>query len=144
MKEFEPSLHIVLETFDSQESVTYGEIGYWKYTYFRAHIVNRILQANITVWIVESDTIWFADPALGIPSNATDIVSLSDMAGSPTVVAIGFLLIHPTDAVKKMWEIFVNILDAKMGKYKTMQLTHDIGNSGSEQTILTSVIKDTC
>ena len=82
--------------YQSPVSMKYEEASYHKYMYFRIHLIDKLLENNISLWVIESDAVWFDDPRkeLTFPLQY-DMVTIRDgfKHGYP---APGFLLLHTT------------------------------------------------
>ena len=70
--------------------------SYWRYVYFRTHIVQQFLRNNISLWVVESDAAWFDDPSTMLLSvQGYDMVAIHDDI-KDTGLAIGFVFLNAT------------------------------------------------
>lgn len=84
----------------------YKTPGYWRLMLDRTMLISALLDADIDVFLVETDAVWLKDP-MRIISNYTDIEQKPDVLGimqSDNNVNGGFLYIHSTDGTKAMYK----------------------------------------
>ena len=118
LKQFEPDLNVFLFEYESRHSMQYFYASYWRYVYLRTHIVQQFLHNNISLWMVESDSVWFDDPSKQLQSvQDHDIVAIHDDITSHNL-GIGFILLNVTQDTVAIWDTMVKQLDynVKEGK----------------------------
>lgn len=118
-------------------AMKYGDKAYFRYMMYRTLIVEKLLQENVTVWIVESDATWFEDPSLELERfQEYDI-----LAGSNGIIKgvhqlqAGFIFLNATDRTRTLW--------STLRKEQARQITSrssDITDAGNEMNILQTLL----
>ena len=138
---FNPSLHVVFYPFNSQKKdLDYGTYEYYSLMLFRTALFDQLLDANLTIWLVESDEVWLADPSNVVLETSGDIVTMSDSKPPKKIVCGGFLLLRPTERTRNIWKRLYGRFQERMKDASS----HDhLGDSGSEQLMMDRLINET-
>ena len=138
--EFDPDLHVVYKEFTTQKDMSYGRYDYYDYTLLRIRLIMNMLNNNATVWVVESDAVWLADPTSLVLGTKGDIVTANDMPSPATCISAGFMLLRPTAATKSAFKRLIAKLVSILEKAK-LNKVDDLGRSASEQLLLMDIAK---
>jgi hypothetical protein len=75
----QPPLRLVLVEYKpiqaTGNALTYGELQYYDYMFFRSGLMLQLLAAGIDFMVVESDSVWFSDPSSVLFSYQGDFVT---------------------------------------------------------------------
>ena len=75
---------------------------------FRTGIVLSLLQAKVSLWLVEADAVWFSDLASAVIGGSAanggrfDVLTMSDNP-STKILQGGFQLLRPTSGTIRAW-----------------------------------------
>ena len=112
------SVAIVVDNTSDVSYMAYDTVGYWRLVQRRLHIFGDILRAKQNIFIIEPDAWWNRNPVYLIDSNKNvDVVGFEN---SPGIYGFGFLRLHATDAVLKLWSMTEFMVDTKMNTYVDM------------------------
>ena len=135
---FDKALNVVFEAYSTPKNMAYGDYLYYDYMLFRTKLVLRLLQQNVTLWLVEADAVWLQDPSAMVFRTPGDIVTMDDQASSTfKVIQGGFQLLRPTDATVSAWSRLARRLETTM---KNTKKGLYMGRSGNEQFIMSSIV----
>ena len=135
---FDASLNIVLYPYNAPPTLQYGQAHYFNYMLFRTRLISSLLCLNLTVWLTESDAVWLNDPSHIVLTTPGNIVTMSDSrAPQRKIIQGGLLLLRPASTTVTLWS---QLLVAFKHKLSHVSLHSDIGDSGSEQLLLTSMV----
>ena len=83
----------------------YGEVAYYRYMLCRANLAANLLNAGITMWLVEADATWLRDPSPLVLSKPGDVVAMNDARPDRHTKEIqgGFQLLRPTCHGQCQW-----------------------------------------
>ena len=126
-----------------QDKLTFGDLTYYRYMMYRTLVVEKLLKEDVSVWIVESDATWFADPSFELEHfQGYDILAGSNQINNGVhELQAGFIFLNTTDHTRQLW--------STLRKEQQQQLTSNrhIQDAGNEmnilQTLLTHVRFDT-
>jgi hypothetical protein len=78
--DFDPSLHVILLPFTAPRIMSYGQVAYWKLMAWRSDQIYVLLLAGISVFLTESDAVWFGDASKWIPKHyqGFDFLTIND------------------------------------------------------------------
>lgn len=134
---FDPKLRVTLHKTTHSAKLSYGQKAYHQLMQFRSRIILDHLLRGSTVWIVESDSIWFQDPIHDFITTNGDIVTANDGRPPERLVSGGFMLLRPTHNTFQLWQKMLATLDATLEKTRHGQ---NLGSSASEQLMLQHLI----
>jgi hypothetical protein len=78
--DFDRSLHTIYMPFTAPRVMSYGQVAYWKMMAWRSEQIHALLRAGITVFLTESDAVWFGDVSQWIPKHyqGFDFITIDD------------------------------------------------------------------
>ncbi len=112
LKSFNSTLNVYLEVVKTRKSFKFKEKSYVTFMKFRTNIILNFLQHNISLWIIESDAIWYADPCkyIDIYSEWYDMVCMPAAGFNGRTAAGGFILLKPTTLTLQLWKSLTKLL----------------------------------
>ena len=133
--------HVVFERYDTPAKMQYGHTEYYRYMLFRTRLLINLLDANVTIWLTESDATWFSDPTVEVMETPGDMVTMNDLCGDTNKTALqgGFQLLRPSDVTKSLWQGMHGRLEARLKPYGNQSLF--IQGEGNEQHLLDYLVK---
>ena len=136
--QFDSSLNVVLELYETPKDLTYGQYAYYDFMLFRTRLLIRLLKEKITVWLTESDAVWLNDPTDIVLNTHGDMVTMSDGKPPAKILQGGFQLLRPTNPTVSVWTKLLAMFQRKMSATKKGTNMND---SGSEQLMLNGLIR---
>ena len=133
-----PTLHIVLELYSSPAQLTYGQHAYYSFMLFRTALISRMLRTGATLWLTESDSVWFSDPTSHVLAVEGDMVTMNDDTAPRKMTQGGFVLLRATPTTLRLWSRLMVQLSSKMNH--TLAGV-DMGDTGSEQIMMNELVK---
>lgn len=130
------SVKVVLFERQQGRDLSYGQSAYFEFMLFRAKIVEQLLLRGVNVWLVESDAVWFADPAPYLTSlRDKDVVAGQDGKLTDEIPEAGFIFLNSTKRTQRMWSAL------RQQHERTLRLYADsdrqtLGDEGSEMLML--------
>ena len=120
-------------------ALSYGQTVYFQYMLFRAKLVEKLLLHGISIWLIESDAAWFADPEpYLLKFTGMDVLVGQDGLLTDSIPEGGFIFLNSTVKTSKMWSALrkehEEVLELKS------ELVH-IGDAGSEMLMLPKHLK---
>lgn len=135
--QFDANLNIILLLYKTPKNLSYGQYLYYDFMLFRTRLVLSLIQDDITLWLTESDAIWFSDPSNIVSATDADMVIMSD-AFPDKILNGGFLLLRPTSQTITVWTKLLKTFENVMKSTKSDSV---MGDTGSEQLMLSKIIK---
>ena len=77
-QKLDPQLCVVLELYSSPAELTYGQYAYYNFMLFRTALILQMLRTGATLWLTESDLVWFRDPTSHVLLVEGDIVTMNN------------------------------------------------------------------
>jgi hypothetical protein len=99
---FDTALNVVLEPYDAPKEMKYGQTAYYNFMLFRTSLIDKFLETEITLWLVESDAVWLKDPTSFLLQTEGDMVTMSDDRPPKKLLQGGFQLLR-TNFTKHLW-----------------------------------------
>lgn len=132
-------LHIHLQVHKSEKVLRYGQMSYYEFILFRATLLESLLRNGISLFLVESDAIWYGDITkyfLDELDPALDAVIMhNDYFAKGHGMNGGFLWLKSRpiiiDVVRKLYKIFSTKLKKLKQSYKNGK--DYVGAKGNEQ-----------
>ena len=137
----EAEFHVIFERYDAPAMMQYGRTEYYRYMLFRTRLLLNLLDANVTIWLTESDATWFSDPTVQVIRTPGDMVTMNDLCdgGNKTALQGGFQVLRPSQATKNLWQGMHGRLEARLRPYGNESLF--IQGEGNEQHLLDYLVK---
>ncbi|XP_070537505.1 uncharacterized protein [Ptychodera flava] len=138
LKEWRPDLNVVLQTFGDSKSMRHNEDSYNEYLCYRVRLIDLILNSPMSVFLVESDSVWLSNPVAFIDrySNA-DIVANANRALSEEKQAMaGFVFLNATSSTRLLWTKLRQRLDDISKTYQ-----NGTGKSSGDMGIFNLLLK---
>jgi len=145
LSSFGPDLHIVpvpSYSVNSARQMSYGQLVYYRYMLFRTGAVLSMLENGLTVWITESDAVWFKDPTEEFVNTTGDAVVMSDNGVKGEIPQGGLLFLRPSPPTISIWRTVYKALREILDEFRDVEGTEDIRDGGSEQIIFGEVVKN--
>ena len=131
--------HVVLLERDRSLDLSYGQAAYFEFMSFRAKIVEELLYRGNNIWLVESDSVWFADPFPYLQEiYDMDVIAGQDGILSESIPEGGFLFLNATSRTKVMWS---DLRQQHERALEEMSGTDNVGDAGSEMLMLPDHLK---
>lgn len=126
--------HVFLRERDQSPDLSYGQAAYYEMISFRSKIVEELLHSEVSVWLVESDSVWLADPLPHLQSvHGMDVVAGQDGTFSDEIPEAGFIFLNATFRTKRLWSDLRQQHDQALAQ---MSEAADLGDAGSEMLML--------
>ena len=137
LKSFDVKLnHLFFLPYESL-NLEYGQLSYYEYVLFRLSLINKILTANISVWLCEADAVWFESPIKYLSEfTEKDIVVQQDGLVDQNIPCGGFLFLNKTTNTKLMWRE----LEKRVSVVLSSLTDVDVGDNGNEQLMLPTLL----
>ncbi|XP_070582321.1 uncharacterized protein [Ptychodera flava] len=122
LKNWKPSLHVLLHRYGTTEAMTWGTDSYFDFLLYRAKSVESILQDNHSVFLVESDAVWLKNPTVLFNqylNNDLILVAnehMEDESQRQALPALAYL--NATSKTRRLWDKLVEICARKEEMYK--------------------------
>jgi len=138
LRRLDTPLHIVLEPYKSPAQLTYGQYAYYDFMLFRTALVLRMLRTGATLWLTESDSVWFRDPTSQVLAAEGDIVTMNDDTAPRRMTQGGFILLRATPTTQRVWSRLVAQFSNKMNHTRAGV---EMGDTGSEQLMMNALVQ---
>ena len=124
--------------FEQQTGSAYGQKIYYETVFKRAHFILELLRDGITLWIIESDSVWFGDPSPVLRNfRGQDVIAGQDGDLNDRIPEGGFLFLNSTSHTIVLWESLVNWQSKILGNSREAE----IGDLGNEMLQLPHLLK---
>lgn len=137
LREFDPTLRVVLKPYAAPKSMEYGEMTYWNYMGFRNDLLITMLSSGEEILLAEADAIWFADPVPAVLATQGDVVFMSDGKPPAKIVQGGFRLFRPTDGTKALLEDMKKQYTQMLKKYAA---SVNVMDAASDQLLMGRIL----
>lgn len=124
----------------SASAASYGQKYYYELINERGKAIQELLRANLNVWLIESDSTWFADPSFVLRQYENfDIILGQDGALHEEIPEAGFIFLNNTRRTRLLWRMTI--------EWQARQLNTlvdgEVGDLGNEMLQLPNLLKDT-
>lgn len=142
-----PEVEVQVYGVNLPEAVSYGYVSYYYITALRLHVQDTLIQAGVSVFVVESDATWLSstvDDTLNKYFNKYDIVSQPNFNGQlyttldPEICA-GFSGYLAKKEVRKMFANYVALYKEQLDQVQDTQKIY-VGDAG-EQVLLSRILE---
>lgn len=123
-----------------KSKIKYGQKAYYEVINLRARLVSQLLHRQLSVWIIESDSTWLADPTSVLERfQNQDIVAGKDGEDQDEFPEAGFVFLNSTSRTRKLWDGMVtwqrNAIDS--------MTRENAGDAGNEMLQLPEMLMQT-
>lgn len=139
LRAMDDSLHVFEQQYQAMGEVKYGTYAYFRLTVERLRLQNELLQAGLSVMIVEADAVWLphatvvgADVRAVLQTN--DMVTYNDCGGGEGCVAAGFLAIVSNKYTRDFFQKYYDQYSKSLLKFNGIK---DVG----EQLTMTRLLR---
>lgn len=130
--------HVFLHEYDSP-SLTYGQRDYYYFMAFRLELMEKILESGISIWLVESDSTWFQNPARMIGEfQNMDIITGQDALLEDSYPEAGNIFLNASSM--KTLDMVKNLRAEQEASLSKLQ-DGEVGNRGNEMLMLPAHLK---
>lgn len=120
--------------------IQYGQKAYYEVVNARARLVSQLLHRQLSVWIIESDSTWFADPARVLERfQNQDLVAGKDGEDQDEFPEAGFVFLNSTSRTRKLWDGMVTWQRRAIDS----MTEENAGDAGNEMLQLPEMLKQT-
>jgi len=120
LKKFDNRLHVSIQMHNIKSVLTYNELEYFKYMQIRTNLILEFLVRNITVWLTESDAVWWHDPSEVVLNSVGDVVTMSDQIAPLKRTQGGFQLLRSTSSTIRVWKKLIEALKYRLGNEQAL------------------------
>ncbi|XP_070537503.1 uncharacterized protein [Ptychodera flava] len=138
LKEWKPDLNVVLQTFGDSKSMRHNEDSYNEYLCYRVRLVDLILNLPMSVFLVESDAVWFSNPLVFINrySNVDIVANTNNALSEEKKAMAGFVFLNATSSTRSLWTKLRQKLDNISKRYQ-----NGTGKSAGDMGIFNALLK---
>ena len=116
----------------------YGQKTYYQLINDRARLVGQLLHHHLKVWIIESDSTWFADPTeVLVQFQDQDVIAGKDGEGKDEFPEAGFVFLNSTLRTRNLWD---NMVIWQQRVIDEME-QDDVGDAGNEMLQLPEMLR---
>lgn len=134
-------LHLHLQKHHAPAAMHYGQMQYYLFILFRAHLLNALLQAGVGVFLVEADAAWFGDVVhylLHELDPKLDVVCMHNGISGRSLNG-GFLWFKHTPYTKEVIAKLYRGYSRRIARLQRKQES-DVGAAGNEQLYITNLL----
>jgi FkbM family methyltransferase len=139
IRSFHPSVNVVKLLYHAPKNLSYGQHAYFSFMLFRTKLLLILLEHDVTLFLIESDSLWLEDPTNLVLLTPGDMVTMSDTIPPETFLQGGFQLLRPTSLTMNVWKKMLRRLNEVLKKSDGRD---HIGDEGSEQHMLNALIQE--
>ena len=128
-------------THQKTKELRYGEKKYYQFMLFRTDLVYKLLQKQVSIFLVESDSTWYSNPETYLNHFDANVDIIAGQDGDLTANAIegGFIFLRASIHTIQIWKLLKSILERN---WKGKLLETGVTTQLNEMAVLNGILKD--
>ena len=130
--------NVFLQEYRSPQ-LTYGQHDYYSFMLFRLRLVENLLRARISLWLIESDSTWFSDPSSIITTYTNmDVIAGQDALLNESYPEAGNIYLNSSSTATR--RMILSLIAEQQNSLENLRTGH-VGNNGNEMLMLPKHLK---
>ena len=130
--------NVFLQAYRSSQ-LSYGQHDYYSFMLFRLRLVENLLRARISLWLIESDSTWFSNPSSIIAAYKNmDVIAGQDALLNDSYPEAGNIYLNASSIATR--RMILALIAEQQNSLENLRTGH-VGNNGNEMLMLPKHLK---